>query len=334
MLMKYFRYPRGVRPNVLALAYTLLGYALGVGLLFADHWLLNVAGVVLTGHTLTYSAYFIHELAHQSLFKTAAANNRWGTLMSWIAGSCYAPFAALRRKHMRHHTDRADVLTFDFKAFLDRSPGWFRRLVVAAEWAYIPAVELIMHAYVIVLPFVKEKRKAERPRVLAILAVRIAVFALVGWISLKALLLYGVAYMIMLHALRFTDAYQHTYDAFAVLEEGEIPADKVRDREYEQANTYSNLASVGHPWLNLLLLNFPYHNAHHERPIEPWHDLPALHAQLFPAQYVQIIPMRKLLLGYHRDRVTRVVSDDYGEVKPGQVDGFIGAVGVSFLTAV
>ncbi len=80
--------------------------------------------------------------------------------------------------------------------------------------------------------------------------------------------------MIMLHALRFTDAFQHTYDAFAVLESGDIPDDKVRDRDYEQANTYSNLASVGHPWLNLLLLNFPYHNAHHERPIVPWHDLP------------------------------------------------------------
>jgi hypothetical protein len=44
--------------------------------------------------------------------------------------------------------------------------------------------------------------------------------------------------------------------------------------------------------------------------------------------------MRRLLRGYHRDRITRVISDDYGEVKPGEVDRFIGAVGVSFLTAV
>jgi fatty acid desaturase len=334
MLAGSFRYRHGVVPNTLALTYTLAGYALGMGLLFADSWLLNLGGVLLTGHALTLSAYFIHEFAHQAVFKSAAANNAWGTLMSWIAGSCYAPFAALRRKHMRHHTDRADVLTFDCKRFLNRSPAWFRRLVIAAEWAYVPAVELIMHAYVIVLPFAKAKRKAERPRVLAIVVVRLGVFALMGWLSPKALLLYGVAYMIMLHALRFTDAYQHTYDAFAVLEEGEIPNDKVRDRVYEQANTYSNLVSVMHPRLNLLLLNFPYHNAHHERPIEPWHDLPALHAQLFPAQYVQIIPMRKLLAGYHRDRVTRVLSDDYGDVRPGQVDSFIGAVGVSFLTAV
>jgi len=329
-----FRYRHGAVPNVLALAYTLGGYIAGVWLLFASGWLLPLIGVLLTAHTLTLSAYFVHEFAHQSVFRSPQANQRWGTFMSWINGSCYAPFAALRRKHMRHHLDRADVLTFDFKKFLRASPSWFQRLVVALEWAYVPAVELIMHAYVIVLPFAKEKRKAERPRVLAIIAVRMAVFALMGWVSLKALLLYGVAYMIMLHALRFTDADQHTYDAFAVLEEGEIPADKVRDRDYEQTNTYSNLVSLAHPWLNLLLLNFSYHNAHHERPIEPWHELPRLHAELFPPHYVQLIPMSELLKGYHRDRIVRVVSDDYGEFKPGEVDRFVGAIGVSFLTAV
>jgi fatty acid desaturase len=168
------------------------------------------------------------------------------------------------------------------------------------------------------------------------LAVRVAAFAALGWYAPKALVLYAVAYMVMLHALRFTDAFQHTYDAFAVLEGGEIPADKLRDRDYEQANTYSNLVSVAHPWLNLLLLNFSYHNAHHERPIVPWHDLPKLHAQLFPADYVQVIPMRELLRGYHRDRLKRITSDDYGEVGqgPGKADRFLGAVGVSFLTAV
>jgi fatty acid desaturase len=211
-----------------------------------------------------------------------------------------------------------------------------RNTAVALEWAYIPAVEFIMHGYVILLPFLNPQRKAERGRVLTVLALRIALFALLAWYSLKAVLLYLVAYMIMLHVLRFTDAYQHTYDAFAVLEGGDIPDDKVRDREYEQKNTYSNVVCVAHPWLNLLLLNFSYHNAHHERPIEPWHALPALHAQLFPGGYVQVLPMATLLRGYHRDRVARVLSDDYGAVGegPNKADGFLGAVGVSFLTAV
>ena len=336
MISQYFRYPAGVVPNTAALAYTLGGYAGGVALLTAEHWLPNLLGVLLTAHTLIYAAYFIHEFAHQSIFKSAEANSRWGVLMSWIAGSCYAPFAALRRKHMRHHLDRADVLTFDYKAFLKRSPGWVRGLVVAMEWAYVPAVEFIMHGYVVLLPFLKPERRSERGRVLGVVAVRIALFGLLAWISVKAVLLYLVAYMIMLHVLRFTDAYQHTYDAFAVLESGDVPDDKVRDREYEQKNTYSNVVSVAHPWLNLLLLNFSYHNAHHERPIEPWYRLPKLHAQLFPGEYVQVLPMATLLRGYHRDRVARVVSDDYGSVGEGRnkADTFLGAAGVSFLTAV
>jgi len=332
-----FRYAHGALPNTLALAYTLGGYAVGISLLTADHWAANLIGVLLTAHTLVYAAYFIHEFAHQAIFRSAEANNRWGALMSWVTGSCYAPFATLRRKHMRHHIDRADVVTFDYKAFLKAQPAWVNRLVLALEWLYVPAVELIMHGYVMLLPFLKKERAAERPRVIAVLAVRIAAFAALGWVAPKALLLYAIAYLIMLHVLRFADAYQHTYDALAVLEDGaDIPADKVRDHDYEQANTYTNVVSLAHPWLNLLLLNFSYHNAHHERPIVPWHDLPALHAQLFPSDYVQVLPMSTLLKGYHRHRIARIVSDDYGEVGQGagKADNFLGAVGVSFLTAV
>lgn len=336
MAQKLFRSPAGVFPNTLALGYTLIGYALGVWLLTVLPWWLNLAGVLLTGHALVYAAYYIHEFAHQSIFRTAGANNRWGTAMTWITGSCYAPFAALRRKHMRHHLDRADVLTLDHKAAIEGSPRWLQRLILGLEWAYVPAVELIMHGYVMLLPFLKAERANERPRLVATIAVRVALFALLGWYSPKALVLYAIAYMIMLHVLRFADAFQHTYDAFAVLEGGEIPNDKVRDRDYEQANTYSNLASLSYPMLNLLMLNFPYHNAHHERPIVPWHELPQLHAQLFPGDYRQVIPMVELLKGYHRDRIRRIVSDDYGSVGdgPGKADRFLGAVGVSFLTAV
>ncbi|MCA3141495.1 MAG: fatty acid desaturase family protein [Betaproteobacteria bacterium] len=332
-----FRSPRGALPNLLALGWTLLAYPLGIGLLMADPWWANLAGVLVTAHGLVFAAYYIHEFAHHSIFRSPAANQRWGVLMTWLTGACYATFEALRRKHMRHHLDRADVLTFDYKAFLDRSPRWVGRAVAALEWAYVPAVELIMHGYVMVLPFLRKERAAERPRLLAVMAVRAALFGLLAWVSPKALVLHAVAWILMAHVLRFTDAYQHTFDAFAVLEDGApVPADKVRDRDYEQANTYSNLVSVAHPWLNTLLLNFAYHNAHHERPIVPWHDLPRLHRDLFGEQCEQVIPMADLLRGYHRDRVKRITSADYGEVGsgPGKAERFLGAYGVSFLTAV
>jgi fatty acid desaturase len=169
-----------------------------------------------------------------------------------------------------------------------------------------------------------------------IFALRTAIFAVAGLISLKALVLYAVAWMIMLTVLRFADAYQHTYDAFAVLEEGSVPDNKPRDRAYEQQNTYSNVVSARWPALNLLLLNFSLHNAHHENPVAPWYRLPKLHEELYGSTYNQVIPMRQLLVPFHRHRLKRVLSDDYGVVSegPNKAEGFYGAVGVSFLTAV
>jgi fatty acid desaturase len=332
-----FRSPHGALPNILALGWTLLGWPLGIALMATGPWWANLAGVLLTAHALVFAAYYIHEFAHHSIFRSPEANQRWGVLMTWLTGACYASFDALRRKHMRHHLDRADVLTFDYKAFLQRSPRWVGRVVQALEWAYVPAVEFLMHGYVMLLPFLKQQRAAERPRLLAVMAVRAALFGLLAWVSVKAFLLYAVAWILMVHVLRFTDAYQHTFDAFAVLEDGApVPGDKLRDREYEQNNTYSNLVSLAHPWLNVLLLNFSYHNAHHERPIVPWHDLPRLHHELYGESYGQVIPMADLLRGYHRDRVKRITSEDYGEVGqgPGRAERFLGAYGVSFLTAV
>lgn len=333
-----FRYADGLLPNSLAMAYTLLGYLGGLALLFAASPWLNALGTLLLAHAMIVAAYFIHEFAHGSIFSVPKHNEWAGNLCSWMAGSCYADFKDLRRKHMRHHVDRADVITFDTKVFLHGLPAWARRLVVALEWAYVPAVELIMHFYVIVLPFItdNEKHRSRRGQVALVLALRAVAFAVLGWLSLKALLLYVLAWLIMVTVLRFADAYQHTYDAYALLEDVKVPEDKLRDRAYEQLNTYSNLVSLRWPALNLLLLNFAYHNAHHEKPAEPWYRLPRLHRELYGDAYAQVIPMRALLAGFHRHRLRRVLDDDYGVVTEGphKADDFYGAVGVSFLTAV
>lgn len=334
-----FRYADGVLPNSLALGYTLAAWGAGFALLFHPSLWLNALGTLLLAHGMILAAYFIHEFAHASIFSQARHNLWAGNLCSWLAGSCYADFKDLRDKHLRHHVDRADVITLDTKAFLKARPRGFRKLVLAAEWAYVPAVELLMHLYVIALPFITDnpRHRARRGPVAATLGVRLALFALLGWFSPKALALYALAWLIMLTVLRFADAYQHTYDAFAVLDEGELNDGKRRDRAYEQRNTYSNLVSLRWPLLNLLLLNFSYHNAHHEKMAEPWYRLPALHEKLYGSGYAQVIPMRALLPSFHKHRLRRVLDDDYGVF---EVDGarraedFYGAVGVSFLTAV
>jgi fatty acid desaturase len=327
-------------PDVLAFSFVLLGYPLGVYLLFLDSWLINIVGVLLTAETLIISAYLIHEFSHWSIFKTPKTNERWANLMAWINGSCYTTFQIIRDQHMKHHVDRADVLNFNVQQLMSKMPAWIKNSIVMLEWFYIPAFEIMMHLLVIFLPFFKPELYERRLRILGILSVRVPLLILMAWISVKALVLYMLAYCIMLTALRFADAFQHTYDVFLKTDvksaNGKFPDGKLRDRAYEQANTFSNLASIKYPWLNLMFLNFPYHNAHHEKPIVPWHKLPELHQRLYGENVdLPIIPMARLLKTYHQNRIKRVVSDDYGKISNGLhgTDEFIGGVGVSFLTA-
>jgi fatty acid desaturase len=335
MPIRLFRHPDGTLPNTLALGYALAGYAGGLWLMATASWPWALAGTLWFAHALIIAAYLFHEFAHGTIFTQPGANRRGGVLMTWLTGSCYARYEQLRRKHMRHHIDRADVISLDTKALLQSAPASVRRSVLALEWAYVPAVELLMHAYVVARPFLDPQRRTDRSRVLVILCVRAGAFSALGHFAPRALVLYAVAYLVMVIVLRFADAFQHTYDAYAIPDSDPVPAGHLRDKSYEQAHTYSNLASLRWPRLNLLLLNFPYHNAHHEKPTAPWYRLPVLHRELYGAQPDQILPMAKLLLPFHRHRVKRVLADDYGEVDPrsGRADSFVGAVSVSFLTA-
>ncbi|WP_342620805.1 fatty acid desaturase [Rhodoferax sp. GW822-FHT02A01] len=344
-MQSIYRYPDGVWPNTLALAATVLLYPLGLGLMLANAWGWNILGLACMVLSLTWSAYFIHEFAHHAIFRRPETNARWGTFMSWLNGSCYARYEDMRRKHMRHHVERADVVTFDAKGYLLKAPAWLRNTVLALEWAYFPAVEYLMRGFVIAMPFRKDLKghnTGGKLRMVAIIAVRFSALALLGWVSLKALILYCVAVLIFITLLRFADCFQHTYIAYPILDDTPLPKELVRDRVYEQANTYSDVVGVasglGNNVLNMLWLNFGFHNAHHERPTVPWYRLPAYHRELYPADYAQVVTVGELLRSFHVNRLKRILADDYGAVAPvgvpGRANTFVGAVGVSFLTAV
>ncbi len=325
-----FRRGDGALPNLAVIFCTVIGWPAGIWLLTLPGLGWNVLGVALTAHTLIYSAYLIHDCAHHAVFRSAAANDRLGLLMSWINGACLASYAGLKKKHLRHHADRLDVVTFDYRETLRRSPAWLRRVTLGLEWAYVPAVELLMRGLVLAAPFSADGGGG-RVRLLSLLSIRIAAFAALAIVSFKALLLYALAYLIFITVLRFMDAFQHTYEVFATRSLARAPADPRRDLRYEYENTYSNLVAERWPLFNLLVLNFGYHNAHHVRPSEPWYRLPALHRSLYGEQRDrQVIPCRELLSSFHRYRVARVFAQDCGSV----AGGFVGAVGVSFLTAV
>ncbi|MEJ2061376.1 MAG: fatty acid desaturase [Gammaproteobacteria bacterium] len=331
-MQQVMRQKSGYWPHFLALGYALGGFALGLWLITRAPGWPTLPGMLLLAHAMVIGAYLVHECAHNTIFLNNRYNAWLGELLDWLVGSAYGSYEGIRHKHFRHHVDRADVVAFDYRPMLERHPVLLR-LVQALEWAYIPAVDLLMHSLVLILPFRLESRRSRRGRVIAVLFTRILFFAWLGWVSPWALLWYGVAYMLFLHVMRFMDVHQHTYEVFETLEgERGVEAEQF-DRSYENHNTYSNLISLKHPWMNLFTLNFGYHNAHHVRPTAPWYALPRLHREQFGDDRSQILFVSNLLRSYHRYRVARVLNADPANMDVGNGRDFIGVVGVSFLTA-
>lgn len=329
-----FREAEGVIPNTLAISYAVLSYIGGFLLMAADSWILNIVGVILSTHAMMIAAYLIHEAAHYTLFAKPATSRAVGELVNFIAGSSYASFERIRHMHLRHHRDRADISCFNYRVLLERHPI-IRKAVYVLEWLYVPAVEIIYHTQVILRPFFVASQRKHLPRVVAMLIIRLGLLAIIASYSIKAVILYFIAYGLFLTTLNFFDAFHHTFQQFFV--EAEIPVSMDgRDREYEQANTYSNVISVKYPMLNLLTLNFGYHNAHHERAAMPWYRLPALHKELYGTRERELLPLPELLRTFHRNRMRRILDEDYGNVAQGsnRADSFVGAHGVSFLTVV
>lgn len=333
-----FREPQAVLPNTLALGYAIAGYALSFVLLARPGVGHALGGVLLATHAMLIAAYLLHEALHCTLFAGPRANQLAGELLSFVAGSSYASYQRLRRLHLRHHLERADVVCFDYKAFLRGQPRWVQRGVLALHWLHVPAVEILMHLQVIVRPFVERSQRRHLPRVALMLALRGGLLAVLGGVAPRVLVLYFVAYGLLLLALSFFDAFHHTYQQFVLEPDAPLPV-ALQGREYEQANTYSNVVAQQPSWLNLLTLCFGYHNAHHERAGTSWYRLPALHAELFPPSSTCLIPLRELLHAFHVHRVRRVFCDDYGSVSLSsdgrrRADRFVGAHGVSFLSVV
>ncbi|MDH5425213.1 MAG: fatty acid desaturase [Gammaproteobacteria bacterium] len=328
-----FRYNDALWPNLLAISYVLASYVAGLALMLSAVFTLNIIGVIVFAHGMIIAAYLIHECAHNSLFRKNSYHRWLAELLLWICGASYSHYDDVRHKHVRHHTDKADVVSFDFRLRFKNYPKTLK-VIQALEWCYIPAMELLMHALVIVLPFIKDNRKHLRSRIVMVVFLRGLFFAYLASISLPVLFYYSLSYLLFLTVMRFMDAHQHTYELYETLDQKRGDEAKKYDRDFEQKNTYSNLLSVKQPWINLLVLNFSYHNAHHQQPGRPWYQLPALHNELYASDDRQVLSFKALIKSYHRFRVQRITNEDAINLPVKKMqEQFIGVDGVSFLTA-
>lgn len=332
---RLLRYPDALWPTTFALAFVVLAYLGAFALLIRGGWIAFVPGVLLLAEAMVIAAYLTHDCAHNAVFADGRHNERLGRLLGWVTGACYGDYADVREKHMRHHVDRGDVIFLDFRPVIAARPA-LRRTLMILEWAFVPATCLLMHVLVLVLPFTTDHFRPQRWRVIVSALVRWPVFLLLVWYAWPAALGYAVAYCLFVIVLRFMDMHQHTYEVMLTLGTDRKGPPPGFDRAYEQRNTFSNV--LGHGiWANLLVLNFGYHNAHHERPAAPWYRLPALNRELFGGDDRQFLPFGNLVRNYARHRVARVMVEESGDMDIGQGRdkglGFVGVYGVSFLTA-
>ncbi len=325
-----------------ALAYAVIGYLVGlVGVLHDALWI-NIFGLLLLGHAMTIAAYMVHECSHNTVFRSNPDNARLGSMLLWLVGSSYGAYEDIRYKHFRHHVDNDDVVWFDYEGFFVRHPRMLQ-VTKALEWCYIPAHCLIMHLVTMVSGFLIPERRDQRGRNVAVLVIRGGLFFLLCWISPKAGLFYVMAYLIMVTILRFMDSLEHDYPYRLNLYTDE-PSPHKGDLVWEQEHTFSPVISLRYDWVNWLVLNFGYHNAHHARPTTPWFRLPGLHRELFGGGRETVIPFLAQLRIFHKYRVDRIMHDNPGSsnrlvsgadflraAQRGEVDGGNAA---SFLTSV
>jgi fatty acid desaturase len=329
------RDPAGVRYTAGVLIYIAIAYIGGWIALFSPLLVINVVGVVLCTHSMIIAAYLLHDCGHNAVFLSTDDNARLGKVLNWIAGSCYGRYEDIRYKHMRHHVDNCDPVSWDYRTFLKQHPT-LERVVRAAEWAYIPAVEILMHLMLVLAPWVFESKREQRARTLRVALVRGGLLLCVLLVEPKAFFLYVLCQLLLLTVLRFMDCYQHNYEVVFTLDDDSAQFPHRGDAAFEQANTYSNLLSHRFPLLNMLVLNFCYHNAHHKKPTLGWYRLPALHASMYPGEQPQSVYFRDQIRSFHRHRIARIHAEEYGadEVRSSLQSGkAVGVDALSFLTA-
>jgi fatty acid desaturase len=334
-----FREPKGLLMNGGALLYAVAGYIAGFAGLFAGSWVVNAAATLLLAHAMTIAAYLIHECGHNLVFRSSRHNAALGRAMSWLCGASYGTYDDMRYKHFRHHVDNDDVVWFQYDSFFEKHP-LLLRLVRGLEWLYIPAHDLIMHFVMMFTSFIIPQRRNQRRRNVMVILIRGGAFVALLLIVPKVAALYLVAYLVMMHLLRFMDMLQHDYPYNPTL--FVYAASPHRgDRDWEQEHTFSNPVSLRYPWLNWLTLNFGYHNAHHADMNVPWYRLPELHRELTGDDPARVIPFRSQLKLYHRNRLLRVHNPQPADYPKGNDylrlaragEGPIGGNAASFLTS-
>lgn len=306
-----FQLERRALPNVLAVSYVLASYPTGLALLVGPAGWRWAAGVALLAHAMVVALYLEHECTHVLLARSKRWNAAFGALFGWINGRIYFRFGDIAHMHLQHHHNVCDFEGFDVAALVARTRNRpSGRLLLGLEALHVPILHFVIRAHGIRAAL--RRGSATRLRTLAVVVIRGSAFAALVALAPPAALGYLVAYLLYVQTGRFVDAFQHAYP-----ERRELPPGSGRrDRYLEQSLTFSLPLAQRWRALNLLILNFGYHSAHHAFMRCPWYDLPAVHEVMIsdPALHdrrigaSQWVSLTRMLQFYHRHRLARLTG--------------------------
>ncbi|HNN94958.1 MAG TPA: fatty acid desaturase [Pseudomonadota bacterium] len=283
------------------LAYTLLGYLVGLACVLSGSPLVAVAGIALLIHTTVLSGLLNHELIHRSVFRNPRVNDLLGSVVSLLNGACHVPFALLRRQHIAHHINKVGYDSFSITEWVKGLPRLPRIILITLEWFYFPILSFISRGRALTYPFRNKKYRHLRLRVAVAILFRMAILILFYLINPWSVLSVFISHIGMISAFRLYDCYHHTFQVIPL--GSKIP---VLPGNYEQERTFSSLLSREHAWLNLIFLNYGYHNAHHYLFAAPWYHLPTIDRLMFGESNQRHILFRDWITWYHKNRIRRI----------------------------
>lgn len=185
---------------------------------------------------------------------------------------------------------------------------WLERLYLPAFY-YIIKLNHLHHA-------ISSRDSAPRCRAVIGVCGFVVLYLLTGYCSLTVVVAWQLASLVRIHVVRFVDCFQHAYEQI----DGEHQGPR-KDRLYETHYTFSVPVARKYTFLNVFILNFGYHGAHHSFPTCPWYGLPALDrliAEHMSAQLATCRPREEaqgfaaLVRAYQRNHLSRLISNDEG----------------------
>lgn len=258
--------------------------------------------------------YLSHDCAHNSVFRSKRANTLLGECLSALNGLSFFSFDDYRKDHNRHHAEKIDLTGFDSKRFSKNHPELFE-IIAFLERLYIPAYYYLIKISNVYQAIVSGGRHGA-VRAIVSSCLYAVMFTAFAWISMPLVLVWLVASIARIHVVRFVDCFQHSYQQVPPQDDG-VSNDKL----YEIQNTFSVPVARRLTFLNLIILNFGYHTAHHCFPTCPWYMLPTLERRITEQLELhdEVRSLREknysftqFLVAYHRNHLLRMISDDEG----------------------